>query len=149
GLPIPEALLGGQSMTALETNVFPITNLKDLSAGYRLYQIRGLRAEQDEFFQNQQALIRRLSYRLHSPVTVIMLGGEPHLAVRDDTPEPPSPIPLVRATAYLKAVPGTLRVDMSRRSPETDAICLRFLQFVLQEPLRQDGRLWQPSSGRP
>jgi hypothetical protein len=136
-------------MTALETNVFPITNLKDLSAGYRLYQIRGLRAEQDEFLQNQQALIRRLSYRLHSPVTVVMLGGEPHLAVRDDTPEPPSPIPLVRATAYLKAVPGTLRVDMSRRSPETDAICLRFLQFVLQEPLRQDGRLWQPSSGRP
>ena len=36
-----------------------------------------------------------------------------------------------------------------RGSPETDPICLRFLQFVLQEPLRRDNRLWQPSSGRP
>lgn len=86
-------------MTALETNVFPIANLKDLSAGYRLYRIRGLRAEQGEFFQNQQALIRRLSYLLHSPVTVVSCLGEPHLAVRDDAPEPPSPVPLVRATA--------------------------------------------------
>jgi hypothetical protein len=136
-------------MTALETNVFPITNLKELSAGYRLYHIRGLRAEQDEFFQNQQTLIRRMSYRLHSPVTIVSRDGEPHLAVRDDAPEPPSPVSLVRAHAYLKPVPGTFRLDVSRRSPETDAICLRFLQFVLQEPLRQDSRLWQPSSGRP
>jgi hypothetical protein len=69
-------------MTALETNVFPITNLGKLSAGYRLYSIRGLRAEQDEFFQNQQALIRRLSYRLKSPVTLVTVGGEPHVAVQ-------------------------------------------------------------------
>ncbi|MCI0456873.1 MAG: hypothetical protein L0Z62_07840 [Gemmataceae bacterium] len=136
-------------MTALETNVFPITNLKDLSAGYRLYRIRGLRAEQGEFFQNQQALIRRLSYRLHNPVTIVTIASEPHLAVRDDAPEPPSPVSLVRATAYLDLVPGNLRLDFASRAPETDPICLRFLQFVLQEPLRQHARLWQPSSGRP
>src|SRR3954454_18703199 len=128
-------------MTALETNVFPITNLKELSAGCRLYRIRGLRADQDEFFQNQQALIRRLSYRLHSPVTIVSRGGEPHLAVREDAPEPPSPVSLVRATAYLDRVPGDLRLDFASRSPETDPICLRFLQFVLQEPLHRDARL--------
>ena len=81
-------------MTALETNVFPITNLKELSAGYRLYRIRGLRAEQGEFFQNQQALVRRLSYRLLSPVTVVSLDGELHVAIREDDPEPPSPVSL-------------------------------------------------------
>ena len=136
-------------MTALETNVFPITNLDKLSACYRLYSIRGLRAEQDEFFQNQQALIRRLSYRLKSPVTLVTVGGEPHVAVRDDAPQPPSPVSLVRATAYLDLVPGTFQLDFTARSAETDPICLRFLQFVLQEPLRQDSRLWQPASGRP
>jgi hypothetical protein len=136
-------------MTALETNVFPITNLDELSAGYRLYRVRGLRAEQAEYFQNQQALVRRLSYRLHSPVTVVTFNAEPHVAVRDGDPEPPSPVPLVRATAYLDRVPGSLRLDLAARSPETDPICLRFLQFVLQEPLRRDARLWQPSSGRP
>jgi alkylated DNA nucleotide flippase Atl1 len=142
-------MLGEHSMNTLETNVFPITNLSQLSAGYRLYRIRGLRAEQSEFFQNQQALVRRLSYRLKSPVTIITRDGEPHLAVRDDAPEPPSPISLVRATAYLDRVPGDFRLDFTARSPETDPICLRFLQFVLQEPLRRDARLWQPSSGRP
>jgi hypothetical protein len=136
-------------MTALETNVFPITNLAQLSAGYRLYRVRGLRAEQAEFFQNQQSLVRRLSYRLQSPVVVVTHDGEPHVAIREGDPEPPSPIPLVRATAYLDRVPGDLRLDFAARTPETDPICLRFLQFVLQEPLRQDARLWQPSSGRP
>src|ERR1051326_1236492 len=134
--------------TALETNVYSITNLSQLSATYRLYRIRGLRAEQDEFFQNQQSLIRRLSYHLHSPVTAITHDGIPHLALRDDAAEPPSPISLVRATVYLDAVPGTFSLDFTARSDETDPICLRFLQFVLQEPLRQDARLWQPSSGR-
>ncbi|MGO9115242.1 MAG: hypothetical protein ACLP9L_39015 [Thermoguttaceae bacterium] len=136
-------------MNALETNVFPITNLSQLSAGYRLYRIRGLRAEQGEFFQNQQALVRRMSYRLKSPVTIVTRDGEPHLAIRDDAPEPQSPVSLVRATAYLDRVPGDFRLDFTARSPETDPICLRFLQFVLQEPLRRDSRLWQPSSGRP
>ncbi len=136
-------------MNALETNVFPITNLNQLSAGYRLYRVRGLRAEQSEFFQNQQGLVRRLSYRLKSPVTIVTRDGEPHLAIRDDAPEPPSPVSLVRATAYLDRVPGDFRLDFTARSSETDPICLRFLQFVLQEPLRRDSRLWQPSSGRP
>lgn len=136
-------------MNALETNVYPITNLGQLSAGYRLYRIRGLRAEQGEYFQNQQALVRRLSYRLKSPVTIVTHDDEPHLAIRDDAPEPPSPVSLVRATAYLDRVPGEFRLDFTKRSPETDPICLRFLQFILQEPLRRDSRLWQPSSGRP
>ena len=136
-------------MTALETNVFPITNLPELSADYRLYKIRGLRSDQAEFFQNQQALVRRLSYQLHSPVTAVSIGGEPHIAVRGDDPEPPSPVNLVRASAYLSAVQGDFTLDFQSRSAETDPICLRFLQFVLQEPLRRDARLWQPSSGRP
>lgn len=136
-------------MTALETNIFPITNLAELTAGYRLYRVRGLRSDQAEFFQNQQALVRRLSYHLHSPVTAVIINSEPHIVVRDDDPEPPSPVHLVRATAYLDPVPGHSTLDFTSRSPGTDPICLRFLQFVLQEPLRRDTRLWQPSSGRP
>lgn len=108
-----------------------------------------MRSDQAEFFQNQQALVRRLSYQLHSPVTSVVINGEPHVVVRDDDPDPPSPIHLVRATAYLDPVAGVSTLDFTSRSAATDPICLRFLQFVLQEPLRRDARLWQPSSGRP
>ena len=68
-------------MTGLETNVFPITNLADLSASYRLYHVRGLGSDQAEFFQNRDALVRFLSFRLNSPVTVV----EPQW------PDPPGP----------------------------------------------------------
>jgi hypothetical protein len=78
-------------MSALETNIFPITNLAQLSATYRLYRVRGLRSEQPEYFQNRQALLRALSYEMHSPVTVIDRDALPHVAIREDAPEPRSP----------------------------------------------------------
>jgi hypothetical protein len=136
-------------MSALETNIFPIANLSELTASYRLYRIRGLRPDQPECYQNRQALLRRLSYQLQSPVTVIDREGVPHVAIREDAAEPPSRVPLVRTTAYLERVKGKFRLDFAARSPESDVICLRFLNFMIQPPLYGDRRLWQPASGQP
>ena len=47
-------------MTGLETNIFPITNLAELSSTYRLYLIRGLRQDQAEYHQNRQIIARKL-----------------------------------------------------------------------------------------
>lgn len=71
-------------MSGFETNVFPITNLADLSAEYRLYRIRGLNPDQDEYYSNREILKRRLSYLLRKPVTVIDREELPHLVVRAD-----------------------------------------------------------------
>jgi hypothetical protein len=136
-------------MSALETNVFPIANLRALSSPYRLYRIRGIRMEDPEYHQNLQTLIRKLSYSLRSPVTSIMQNGETRLVVRDDAPEPPSPFPLVRATAYLDRLPDIHTLDYTLSSPETDPIRLRFVQFMLQAPLSSNPQLWQPGSGEP
>src|SRR4051794_2393681 len=103
-------------MSVLETNVFPITNLSELTASYRLYRSRGLRPEHPRYFHNRQALISRLSYGLRSPVTIIDRGGTPHAVIRDDADEPPSPVQLVRATAYLDRVKGDCQLDFTRRS---------------------------------
>src|SRR5262249_40102068 len=136
-------------MSVLETNVFPITNLSELSASYRLYRVRGLRPEHPQYFLNRQALISRLSYGLRSPVTVIDRGGSPHAVIRDDAADPPSPVQLVRATAILERVKGDFRLDFTRRSPQTDSICLRFLNFMIQPSLRKNANLWQPAAGQP
>jgi hypothetical protein len=136
-------------MSVLETNIFPITNLSELTASYRLYRIRGLRLEHPQYFQNRQALISRLSFRLRNPVTIIDRNGTPHLVIRDDGEEPPSPVQLVRATAYLDRVKGDFELDFTRRSPETDGICLRFLNFMIQPALRDYANLWQPAPGQP
>ena len=136
-------------MSTLETNVFPITNLQTLSSPYRLYRIRGIRPDDPEYHQNLQTLVRKLSYSLRSPVTSIIHDGEPRLVIRDDAANPPSPFPLVRATAYLDRLSETYTLDYTKSTEETDPIRLRFVQFMLQAPLSSNPQLWQPGSGEP
>lgn len=136
-------------MTGLETNIFPITNLAELASTYRLYRIRGLRRDQAEYHQNRQIIARKLSYAFRTPAAVIDHAGEPHLVLRADAPEPASPYPLVRRSVYFDPVPETRHLDYTVRSPENDEICLRFIQFTLQNPLSANPRLWQPGSGKP
>ncbi|MCL4552332.1 MAG: hypothetical protein M1305_02085, partial [Candidatus Marsarchaeota archaeon] len=136
-------------MSDLVTNIYPILNLKNLSAEYKLYRVVGLNPQHDEYHQNCQHLRRKLSFGLQKPVTVIERDANPYLVVRADAKEPPSPYPLVRATVNFEPVPGNFRLDFTVRSAENDEICLRFLQFMLQEPLRARHDMWQPASGQP
>lgn len=134
-------------MPRIETNDFAITNLESLSSRYRLYRIKGLNREHSEYYANRQHIIRKLSYWLRKPVTIIVRDGVPHLVVRDDAGEIASPMPLVRTPVYFEPVGDTFEVDYTSRSPENDEICLRFLQFMLQEPLHSHPDLWQPKAG--
>lgn len=136
-------------MTGLESNIFAIANLSSLSSLYRLYKIRGLSRQHPQYYQNRQAISRKLSYSLRKPVTVVEYDGHPHLVLRDDSPEPTSPFHLVRTVVYFDPLPGTRTLDYKLRSEENDAICLRFLQFTIQAPLNASAHLWQPGSGQP
>ena len=89
-------------MSGLETNVFPITNLHELSAEYNLYRVRGLNPDQDEYYANREILKRRLSYLLKKPVTVIDRNDGPHVVVRSDAGPLPSPYPLVRVAVQFE-----------------------------------------------
>lgn len=135
-------------MAGIETNIFPITNLAALSSRYRRYRVKGLTPDQTEYYQNRQHLNRKLSYMLKKPVVVVEHEGAPHVVVRDDAGELPSPLELVRTFVRFEPVPGTFDLDYTVRSPENDEICLRFLQFMLQAPLHSHPELWQPKAGQ-
>jgi hypothetical protein len=81
-MQLPAPVLEGAKMSGLETNVFPILNLPELVTTYVLARIRGLNPEQAEYYQNRQALIRKLSFSLRSPVTIIERDDEPWLVLR-------------------------------------------------------------------
>jgi hypothetical protein len=136
-------------MTGLESNVFPILNLSELTSSYRLLKVRGLDKDQPEYYQNCQTLIRKLSFSLRKPVTVIEQNGEPHLVMPSGTEDPPSPFRLVRTVVYFDPIAGEHPLDFSERDATNDEIGRRFLQFFLQAPLASDARLWQPGAGRP
>ena len=132
---------------SLETNVFRILNANALSSTYRLYRIKGLLNAPDEYYKNRQGIIRKLSFSLKVPVTIIDQEGMPHLVVRSDA-TPPSNLSLVGTVVTFELCPGELQLDFSERSPENDKICTRFLDFWIQGVLFDHQDLWQPSAGQ-
>jgi hypothetical protein len=136
-------------MNDIETNVFPILNLQDLNFVYDTYKVRNLRRDQDEYFQNCDALVRDLSFKLGAPVQRIERGGELFLVIPSDAVGVPERFSLVRTQVYLQKTTSGSELDFLVRNPENDTICLRVVQFLLQAPLRNDKRLWQPSAGMP
>jgi hypothetical protein len=142
---------GEMLQSGLETNIFPILNLAQLSSRYRLYQIRGLDREHESFFFNDALLKRKLSYSLQNPVTTVEHKGNWCLVVRAEEGDrkPPAAVPLVCSEVRLDPLTDVLELDYTLRDPENDEICLRFLQFLIQEPLLRRAGLWQTSAGQP
>jgi hypothetical protein len=139
----------GATMNTIETNIFPILNLKDLSAAYRVYRIRGLRTDHSEYHQNRQAITRQASFLLKTPALVLDSKDAPVLVVRSDSAEPPSPMQIVRGAVYFDDANEQRDVDFFSSDPEVRQIAIRFLGFMLQTPLSVNGLLWQPRAGGP
>lgn len=138
-------------MAGLESNVFPITNLGELTSVYKLYRIRGLDPDHANYYANRGHVERRLSYLLKAPAVVIERDRVPYLVLPADPniPEPPSPLLVVMGQVAFERVGNIFELDFTVRSPDTDAICLRFLQFAIQASLHERSDLWQPGSGLP
>lgn len=136
-------------MNSIETNIFPILNLKDLSAFYKTYKIRGLHSDHPEYFQNRQAIARQLSYSLRTPALVLDTTAHPLLIVRNDASAPASPMQLVRGCVYFDDLNEIQDVDFLSSDPGQRQIATRFLQFMLQAPLSTNRLLWQPGAGKP
>ena len=136
-------------MSELETNIYRITNLRDLASTYRTYQVVNLHRDQDEYFQNCQLLTRKLSFKLKSPAAVIDRKDEAILVVKQDSPEPPKEMFVVRGQVQFKPMDENIHLDYTTRSPENDQIAIRFLSFLIQSPLYNRLDLWQPGSGKP
>ncbi|HUJ10669.1 MAG TPA: hypothetical protein VL171_11640 [Verrucomicrobiae bacterium] len=134
-------------MNTLETNVYRIESLTDLSARYRLYRVRGLSPEQDEYYRNLNILVTQLARALRSPVSFIERDGSPWIAVREGDAEPAAQHMLVRRAVYLDRSDETLPLNFANLDAVTQPIAIRFLQFSVQTALRKHHHLWQPNSG--
>lgn len=136
-------------MSTVTTNIYPILNLNELAARYRVYKIRGLSPEHPEYFQNRQALTKRMSFALRTPALVIDTSDQTQLIVREDAPEPESPYQLIRTTVCFDRSDEVRNIDFLDTSSSSRAIAVRFLQFMLQAPLSTNVNLWQPGAGKP
>ena len=136
-------------MATLCTNVFEITNLRELKSSCKLYRIRGLSTEQEEYDHNRQILIDKLSKKLQTPAIIIKRDDLLYLVLREDSGEPPSPFQLVRTVANFEPTGEKIILDFEQPTDETASICHRFLQFAINGGLRDHRHIWQPSAGQP
>lgn len=134
-------------MTTLETNLYALTNLQALTSQYRLYRVIGLSRESDEYEANKHAIVKKLRFGFRKPAGIITINSEPHLALRDDAPEPPSAMPLVREVAHFEKLQQTFTLDFEHPTAETVGLRAEFMQFAIQGALFKSGHLWQPQAG--
>ncbi len=86
---------------------------------------------------------------MKAPVTTQDIEGETLLVVPTGYGDPPDHVMLVGTVASLKDTGNEVELDFSPDRSELDPVRLRFLQFIFQDPLFQDSRLWQPGAGKP
>ncbi|AEI52168.1 hypothetical protein [Runella slithyformis] len=146
-------------MTRYETNIFQIENCKDLTAEYRLFEIWGLTKTNDEYDSHIQYIIKKLSFGLSHPVTVISKEVEGNdrdfLVIRNDEEiaEKISNLGefnLKRGDCvYFKPTNDIISLSFMDREKNAHDIAGRFLQFCLNDCFNQDFRLWSPGAGKP
>ncbi|MBX9784318.1 MAG: hypothetical protein K2X48_13590 [Chitinophagaceae bacterium] len=133
------------------TNIFKIENLSELSAQYRIFDIKGLTKGKD-YQENKQFLIKKFSNTLRHPVTIIEIGGEPKLIVKNDADILKKINPEYdggRLYPHFNLSDKIFDIDFANPSDDVKKICLRFLQFDLNGELKKNSNLWQPGTGEP
>lgn len=131
------------------TNIFPILNLDVLDEYYTMFEIKATPSISEA---EKQHIIKKLSYRLRHPVTIINYDEKPHLVLLNDQKvidRLEERFKLVRKLAKFVPTDKVIRLDFSDSSPEIKKICRRVLGFALQGYLTRNHKLWQPSSGQP
>jgi hypothetical protein len=112
----------------------------------------GLHENTEEYEENIQSLVRKLSFKLQHPVTAIKHNDKAHLVIKDDqvvASRVPSELDLIRQKVVLKPLDKTLFLDFENCTEETKEICLRFLNFDIQSQINRHNGLWQPGAGKP
>ncbi|SPP92796.1 hypothetical protein [Bradyrhizobium vignae] len=130
-----------------ETNIFPISNLNELSTTYRSYRVRGLNSSSIDYHKNRSHIVGRLSRLLKQPVEMFEEDDELRLGVPADADPIPDSLIVTRASVRFDELSGTRVLDYGARTPSTDRLCTRFIDFMVQAPLRSRYSLWQPGAG--
>lgn len=138
-------------MSQIETNIFEIENLDELSCKYRLYRVKGLDPDSEDFEKNVRILVDSLSRRKdeQSPCEPVYINGKVFIAQPDGYPELPNETNLVRTTVKLEKIAELKELDFKSLNSTTSKLAIRFLQFALQTPLYNNPKLWQPQAGHP
>jgi hypothetical protein len=136
-------------MSQIETNIYLIENLGDLRCKYRLYEVKGLPAESDDYDKNVQLLVTTLTNMTKSPCISFKTKDSTLVAKLEGFPELPESVSLVRTVVKVEKLPNLQELGFDALDSLTENLAQRFLQGIIQGKLYNNSALWQPSSGHP
>ena len=138
-------LEGNEQM--IDTNIFLIKNLDELSCKYRIYQVRGLSQSSPNYEKNLNQLIQILSRESRSPCIITQYDGKMCVAQPLDAKPLPDLVPLVGIQVQIIDLNVEENLDFDKLDSNTAHIANGFLQFYIKNPLRTSTGLWNPNSG--
>jgi hypothetical protein len=123
------------------TNLFAISNQRELSITYRLLKITGL-PPGDHFEKSINQLVKMVQYEIKQPVALVRREDAHFLAIPAEATLPQLKQRLMPHLATL--VPGDEQyiLDFGHLDAMTMPIATIFLQFALRTPLMRDQQLW-------
>ena len=130
-------------------NIYKIQNLSKIKIKYRLYRIRGLLPDAEDFDKSVQQLSDKLSRTTRSPCIAIKEKGELFIAQPMGYRELPIRLALVGSEVIIELTQIERVLSCASLNDADMRLAIRFLQFDLQGHLHDIPSLWQPSTGQP
>ncbi len=130
----------------IETNIFLIENLNELSCKYKLYEVSGLSSSSPNYEKNLNQLTQILSRNSRSPCIITKYEGKLWIAqpAGENTLQEQVPLVGIQVQVDLK---NEQELDFTNLNSDTAHIAKGFLQFYLKHPLKISPGLWNPNSG--
>jgi len=133
----------------IETNIYLIENLAQLNCNYRIYQVRGLSPDSEDYDKNAQFLETTLRHKTESPCVVFRKEDITFVAQPEGFQELPPSLDLVRTPVKIEKMPQLEKLKFDSLDSVTTKLALGFLQWSIQSKFYNNPWLWQPRSGYP
>ena len=129
------------------TNIYPIENLGDLKFKYRLYEVKGIPTDIDNYYSIVTAMGHKLSRITHSPCIVQNKGDALVVYQPDGHENLPSEFTVVGAQALITPFEGNRELNLGSLGSDDIELALRFLQFNAVGLLKKSPFFWIPKAG--
>jgi hypothetical protein len=136
-------------LNQVETDIYLIENPAQLNRNYKIYQVRGLSPDSEDYDKNAQFLETTLRRKTESPCVVFKKDDNTYVAQPEGFVELPSSLDLVRTAVKIEKMPQLEELKFDSLNPVTAKLALEFLQWSIQSKFYNNPWLWQPRAGYP